>query len=375
MSGASKIGIYLHVPFCQSKCEYCGFYSVPADGVDVDGVIDCELRELSQYEIGAAGTVYVGGGSPSYLGVGRLRRLIEGVIEQVGCGQEFTVEVNPGQVDLEMLKMLRGLGVNRLSIGGQSFNDEELKLLGRRHGAVDIYRAVEDARTAGFENINVDLIFAIPGSNVEMWRRSLREVIELGVEHVAAYSLTYEVDTPFERMRAACEIIPTGDETDRVMYEMAIDMLGDAGVGQYEISNFARAGCQCRHNLTYWTNGEYIGIGPAAGSYYGEKRWSNFTDIGRYIAAMEAGKPLSQEVIEISERQKAGETAILMLRLVEGINYEAFNKLTGCAFMELFGDVVKKNQAVGLVEVDEMGVRLTRQGRSVGDSVACDFVI
>ncbi|MCF7957109.1 MAG: coproporphyrinogen III oxidase family protein, partial [Phycisphaerae bacterium] len=288
---------------------------------------------------------------------------------------EFTVEVNPGQVDREMLKMLHDSGVNRLSIGGQSFNDDELKLLGRRHSSTDIYLAVQEARTAGFDNINVDLIFAIPGSNVELWRRSLTKVIELNVEHVAAYSLTYEADTPFERKRVTRQIIPTGDETDRVMYDMAIDMLARADIVQYEISNFSRPDRKCQHNLTYWTNGTYIGIGPAAGSYYQEKRWTNVPDISRYITAIEAGCPTTQEVTQITPRQKAGETAVLMLRLVEGIEFNLFRQRTGYDLMELFGPVVKKNEAAGWLKVDDTAVKLTRPGLSVADSVACDFVI
>lgn len=383
--------LYVHVPLCESKCPYCGFFSRPVAGYDVRVLLQALLLELNRYDWSEpARTVYIGGGSPSCLPRDDLLHLLKEVTRRAGTGLEFTVEVNPGQVDESLLGQLKSLGVNRLSIGGQSFQDGELEFLGRRYKAEQIYVTVEQARTAGFTNINLDLIFAIPGSTVQSWQESLKQAIDLGVEHISAYSLTYEARTPLYARWEKGEVEKIDEETDRAMYETAIDRLTESGFLQYEISNFARRvstadtavardtqvqylGYECRHNLVYWANEPYIGIGPAAGSWWQGRRTTNISDIKMYIQAMEQGTSAIAECEIPTPEEIACETAVLMLRRIKGLDLQDFKDKTSFDTLELFTEPIESNKKLGFLEKDVNGIRLTRKGLSIADSVLCDF--
>jgi oxygen-independent coproporphyrinogen-3 oxidase len=365
--------LYVHIPLCVRKCPYCGFYSEPAADHNPARLVAALAREVRQSVADPqVPTVYVGGGSPTCMPMDLLGRLLYEITRRVRGFEEFTVEANPGQVDRPILEFLQNIGVNRLSLGGQSFQPEELKLLGRLHTTEQIIDAVEMARQVGFENIGVDLIFAIPGSTMASWQASLRRAIDLGVTHISAYALTYEANTPLTRDRDAGRITPIDEETDRQMYELAIDMLTDAGFEHYEISNFARPGFACRHNLGYWANRPYHGVGPSAASHIDHKRCTRIADIRRYIETIENDLDPVAETQETTPLEFACETAVLNLRRIRGIDRAEFRATTGYDVMDLFAGVIADGVDRGLLEADA-GIRLTRRALPIADSVLCDF--
>jgi oxygen-independent coproporphyrinogen-3 oxidase len=373
-SGGRTAGLYVHIPFCEAKCRYCGFYSEPIKNHAPQRLVSAILRELGQYDhIEAFQTMYIGGGSPSCLPAEQLLRLIGEITGRWPKPEEFTIEVNPGQVNKDILSRLHTAGITRISIGAQSFNPDELTFLGRRHSVGDIGRAVEMARQAGFDNIGLDLIFAIPHSTLDSWKYSLRSAIDLGVQHISAYALTYEEGTPLQKAVEAGEVVPLDEEIDRQMYEMTIDELEKAGFEQYEISNFAKPGFECKHNLNYWANLPYLGIGPAAGSYWNGKRTLNIADIKKYIEAIEQGVTVTDESETPDNTQIACETAVLNLRRRCGIILDEFEKQTGFDAMKLFAEPIGKYVKLGLIEATDGRLFLTRDALPIADSVLCDF--
>ena len=401
---AEPAGLYVHVPFCRSKCRYCGFYSVPAAGRDTGRLVAAMLRELDQYDGVGFCTAYVGGGSPTALPADQLVGLVRRVAERFPQVEEFTVECNPGQVNAELLARLRRAGVNRLSFGAQSFQTAELELLGRAHTVGEIGRAVELARRAGFSNVGLDLIFAIPGSTLADWRYSVAAAIALRVEHVSAYSLSFEPGTVFDAWRRSGRLAPVDEELDRAMYELVIERLGQAGLQQYEVSNFARPGFECRHNLGYWANRPYVGIGPGAASCstgmgsqtnclalgdpilpavqntwpgrpcHGQSsRVTHDPDIERYVAAVESGREIPGDVQPVSREDTICETAILNLRTRAGIDLEVFQHKTGCDALRTFAQPIQRYRDLGLLEVTDRSVRLKERALPIADSILCDF--
>jgi len=384
---SENIGLYVHIPFCRTKCRYCNFYSVPITEHDPAGVISAMIAELKQYEPDEnTKTIYIGGGSPSCLPQKLLLQLVNqlslqcppaspdsGLASRGGSAEEFTVEVNPGQVNETLLNQLRKAGVNRLSIGAQSFIQQELVFLGRTHNVDSIYDSVRLGRAAGFDNISLDLIFAIPGSSLDSWKQNLHSAVELQVDHISAYALTWEDNTPLGKALAAGEIQPVDEDTDREMYELTIDEFEKAGLGQYEISNFAKDGFQCRHNLNYWANGSYIGIGPAAASYRNGERSTNFADIGKYVEAIESAASAAAETETLNGLERACETAVLNLRRLCGIDLAEFKTRTGFDAAELFADPIRMYQQQGLINTGDGHVFLTRNALAIADSILCDF--
>jgi oxygen-independent coproporphyrinogen-3 oxidase len=366
-------GLYVHIPFCKTKCAYCNFFSESVDKHDTARLMQAIHKELSQANTSSVNTVYIGGGSPSCLPVSQLSSLIIAINDKCSDIDEFTVECNPGQVTPEMLKSLYALGVNRLSIGAQSFNSSELKCLGRTHTPEVVQRAVHQARRAGFRNISLDLIFAICGSTQASWQASLEYAIELNPEHISAYSLTLEEETPLARDVAQGKYSAIDESTDRAMYEQVIDKLSNAGYEQYEISNFAKSGFECRHNLGCWQNLPFIGIGPSAASYNGNFRTRNFSDIAAYIKAIESNRSPIVETVSISEKDRICETAVLNLRTRYGIDVKKFRLDTGHDPFLLFAESIRTHCEQGLLSIDENHIFLTRKALPVADSVLCDF--
>ncbi len=374
MSKNKGPALYIHIPFCLSKCRYCGFYSEPLRNQNVNTFISTLLKDLSSYDLHSPfNTIYIGGGSPSVLPRENLFFLIEQIVTRWAVKTEFTVEVNPTQVDENFLKTLFGLGVNRLSIGAQSFDQAQLKFLGRNYDRQDIVTAVKLARQAGFENISLDLIFAIPGSDLRSWQADLQSAIDLGVEHISAYSLTYEENTPLKKDLDTGVVTSVDEQTDRTMYELAIDMLAQAQIDQYEISNFARNGFQCRHNLTYWANQPYIGIGPAAGGYWQGSRTLNVANAKDYIERINNGQSVFAQQESVTGVDLACETAVLNLRRITGINFLEFKENTGYDTMNLFAQAIEKNRQSELLQVEQGSIFLTRKALPIADSVLCDF--
>ena len=368
-------GLYVHIPFCLTKCRYCGFYSEPIKNHAPQHLISAIITELAQkrgQELFFK-TIYIGGGSPSCLPAEQLLRLIDEITSRWPKPEEFTAEVNPGQVNKDILSQLHTAGVTRISIGAQSFNPDELTFLGRKHSVADIGRAVRSAKGSGFDNIGLDLIFAIPHSTLKSWKHSLHSAIDLGVRHISAYALTYEEQTPLQKAVETGEVTPVDEETDRQMYEMTIDELEKAGFKQYEISNFAKPGFECRHNLNYWANNPYLGIGPAAGSYWNRKRTLNIADIKKYIEAIEQGKNVTAESETPDDIQIACETAVLNLRRRCGIILDEFKKQTGFDAAKLFAEPIGRYKKLGLIRTTSKRLCLTQKALPIADSVLCDF--
>lgn len=360
--------VYIHIPFCKSKCFYCGFFSKPPNQYDVKKLLNAQIAELKNSSFNKpVRTLYIGGGSPASIGAETLCSFLAQIIRLTGRADEFTVEINPADADEAFLKKLFDIGVNRISIGAQSFIQSELDFLGRGYNVEKIEEMIEEAKEAGFENIGLDLIFAIPTSNLNSWRQTLKKTVEMNVQHISAYSLTYEKNTPLEKIKSAGKIKAVDEELDRAMYETAIKTLNDAGFGHYEISNFAKAGFECRHNLAYWKNDYYLGIGPAAASYVGDLRFENINDIEKYIAQKDV------TVTRISPQEKACQTAVLGLRLINGISLTEYKQKTGFDIFELFKDSIEKNLKLNLLQLKDDCLSLTKQALPIADSILCDF--
>jgi oxygen-independent coproporphyrinogen-3 oxidase len=368
--------LYVHIPFCTVKCRYCAFYSEPVAGRDTISFVDALICEMSEYPIGKSiETVYIGGGSPSCLPADQLVRIVKEIVSRCKNIREFTIEFNPAQAELELLKDLRGLGVNRLSIGAQSFNQAELDFLGRTHSVYDIEKAMLAARRARFENVGLDLIFAIPDSPEHFWLQSLRSAFYLGPQHISAYSLTFEPSTPLDRARKSGEVCPVDEESDLRQYELAIEELDRAGYEHYEISNFARGGYFCSHNLTYWANTSYLGIGPSAGAYYQGNRTSNIADVAAYIEAVQEGKTPIATTQTPTKEEVVCETAVLNLRTIPGIDIKQFVGRTGFNPMDIFADAISTHFNQKNLIVAPNRIALSKQALPIADKVLCDFSV
>jgi oxygen-independent coproporphyrinogen III oxidase len=380
MSAARPLSLYVHIPFCLSKCAYCDFASVPVAGADVGGYVAALSAELGGAlarladEGRALATVFVGGGTPTVLPERELCGVIERALAAPTVGDvEVTVEANPGTVDATSLRALRLAGANRLSLGVQSLCDASLRALGRAHTADDARRAVAAARDAGFDNLSVDLLFAIPGEPPAVYEATLAEVCGWGLPHVSAYSLTFEPGTPLTRARDAGRVAEAPEEAWALLFERTEDILAGAGLARYEISNFARPGAECAHNLNYWHLGEYVGIGAAAHSFVdGERRW-NLRDPQAYAAAVHAGDSPTEGRERPTAEQRRIERIMLGLRLTEGLVLPGLHE-PGTPTAAGPSETVRGLIGAGLLERVANRVALTREGRLVADTVILRLV-
>ena len=372
-------GLYVHVPFCETKCGYCDFYSVPLQGRHTSPLVRAITTELKRRgsTVGSKfTTIFVGGGTPTLLPLEELETLFSRLsVVALGDGvAEFTTEANPATVDQEKISLLVDAGVNRMSFGGQSFHQQELDVLERLHNPADIEPGVRLARDGGIEQINLDLIFGIPGQTLASWRESLRRAVDLGIDHVACYGLTYEPGTPLTAQVQKGTTTPCDNDLEAEMYLLGIELLASCGFRQYEISSFARPGCQCRHNMIYWSNQPYLGIGPSAASYIDGGRYKNVPHIETYIGDMENGRNAWRKIEKLTQHQLAGETAMLQLRLNRGIDIEQFGRQVGLDPLTLYADQISRYTAEGLMKCDNQHIQLTSPGRLVADRIISDFL-
>lgn len=379
-----ELQLYIHIPFCIRKCAYCDFLSFPAPEEVRKEYVRVLISQIRQSpEKGRpVTTVFLGGGTPSVLESAELAGIMEAVRESfcLKPGAEITMEANPGTLDREKLKAYRRAGVNRLSIGLQSTEDRELKLLGRIHSFDQFLENYESARQAGFDNLNIDLMSALPGQTRESWRKTLRQVLELEPEHISAYSLIVEEGTPFyekygeevnrREQGGKCMLLPS-EEEERQMYEDTERILGKAGYGRYEISNYARPGYECRHNIGYWRRADYLGLGLGASSLIGRERFQVTGDIKAYLK----GDFTKKERILLSKQEEMEEFMFLGLRLREGILRDAFEEEFGVSYQQIYGKVTGALKEEGLLEVKENWVRLTRRGIDVSNYVLAQFLL
>lgn len=355
--GASqRIAIYIHIPFCRRKCGYCDFYSLPYAEAPAKAFLEALEREMEDYQGIKGKTLYLGGGTPTILPPSYLKEIISTArdIFLLPEDAEVTVEGNPESLSEEVLEALRSVGVNRLSIGIQSFKEEILRFLGRAHTAEEGRRAVKRAREFGFGNLNIDLIYGIPGQTVEDWQTTLEEAVSLQPTHISCYALTFEEGTPLGKALEEGKVEALDDDVVGEMYDVAVDRLERAGYIHYEISNFAIPGYQCKHNLSYWRAEPYLGLGPSAVSYLPPNRFRN-PPLEDYIKGEE---PKIEEVVKGKERSK--EKLLLGLRLEEGV--EVRGKLREAR-------IVKELASEGYLKIEGRRIKLTRKGMLVYNSI------
>ncbi len=374
--------LYIHVPYCDSKCPYCDFNSHAVRRWPEEryvAALQGELRVASLrpgWRDGVVQTVFLGGGTPSLFDPASIDTVLRTVEEcwSVGADAEITLEANPGTVDAAKLSGFRGAGVNRLRFGVQSFQDRFLATLGRIHDAESAERAVRDAIGAGFDNLNIDLMFAVPGQSVADWESDLRRAIDLGTAHVSAYNLTFEEGTAFFAMRRRGELRPLDEPTEIAMYETTASILGAAGFERYEISNYARRGRACRHNLTYWRMLPYLGVGAGAHSFSPpDHRWSNELGPEKYMADVEEKGHARTREERLNGEQARGEFAFLGLRCCAGISADEFLDRFGLALLDAFPQCSAMRDRGLLEEVGERW-RLTASGLMVADEIFATFV-
>ena len=320
----TPLGIYIHVPFCRSKCQYCDFYSVTEkDDYLFDRYLDAICAHIKEAGPLAPNhlvdSVYFGGGTPSFFGADGMAAVLNAIRKnfRVSNHAEITFEANPDSVSDKLLRRLRSEGFNRVSLGIQCDNDEILSAIGRPHTYAQAVTALQRIRKAGFRNVSVDLMYGLPNQSLDAWKRTLKNVLKLSPEHISCYGLKVEENTPLYEYKDCCNL--ADDDTQADMYLAAAEILQQQGYRQYEISNFCKKGMVSRHNLKYWTGGEYLGFGPDASSDFGGKRFSMIRDIRGYIAGILQGGSVLREVQEISPRERAGEYIMLRLRTASGI--------------------------------------------------------
>lgn len=377
-----RLGLYVHVPFCRSKCAYCDFFSVvPPNAELTERYVNALILHMQSYRRGARDyapdTVYIGGGTPTSLEPDLLIRLIRAIRRNFSLvrGAEFTVEANPATVELNTLNRLRRLGVNRLSMGLQSANNRELAALSRIHRREDFEASFRLARRARIDNINVDLMFGIPYQTRDSLMKSLRYVVRLGPEHISLYDLILEPGTPLDRQRATLPF-PNEDE-EAEMYLMAVDFLAQNGYAQYEISNFARPGYQCRHNLKYWNCEEYLGFGVAAHSFFRGSRFSFVRNLDKYMNGLEipsAAIRLTEQNDAVTPRERLGEYIMLRFRLTAGLDCREFARLFGVSFEQLYGRKMYPYVKNGFATYRDGVFALTPQGMFVSNYILSDLL-
>ena len=360
MQNKEELSLYIHIPFCVRKCGYCDFLSAPADEKARDRYVQALLMEIERYQGTETAnrkikTLYIGGGTPSILSVNQL----DCIIQKIKCTFNFcddieaSMEMNPGTASKEKCRALYQMGINRLSIGLQSTNDMELKTLGRIHSYEDFLNTYTWCREAGFQNINVDLMAALPYQTVESYTTGLRKIIRLAPEHISAYSLILEEGTPFyQKYNSGCYPLPD-EEQERLMYRETEQILAQAGYERYEISNYAKKGYACRHNLVYWQGGDYLGLGLGSSSYMDGVRFHNTTDLNPYVNQ----GAYVEDREELSVQARMEEFMFLGLRVMAGVSGTEFEKRFGKTMEDVYGDVLRKHEEEGLLRIERKEAR------------------
>lgn len=380
MMKTNNLGIYVHIPFCIKKCGYCDFISFPDKSPkDWQDYKNRLLDEIKSYGNSVGGdyfvdTVFIGGGTPSLLEAGTIQDMVHQIKEsfQVNRDAEITIEANPGTLGKEKLEEYLAVGINRLSMGIQSFDDDLLAALGRAHGKKEAIEAYKMGREVGFKNISLDLMFAIPTQTMEIWEASLCELVHLNPEHVSFYGLSYEEGTPFDQARIRKEIIPVDDKLDRMMYGKALSLLKDNGYEHYEISSMAKAGFQCKHNLKYWTMDDYLGMGIGAHSFIRGNRISNTRSWEGYFSANKI-----ETNHKNSEYDNISEYIFTGMRRTQGISFQDFKDKFHLDYFDYIGqgkEQILNYQNQGLLIVEIEGMRFTESGINLSNRILADIM-
>ena len=373
---AKPSSAYVHIPFCTQICYYCDFSKVFIKNQPVDAYLEHLIQETRSYEIGKLRTLYIGGGTPTALSAQQLAYLLTELPKVMDLSEveEFTIEANPGDLDPDKIAVLKDSQVNRVSLGVQTFDNKMLKKIGRSHQEQDIYDNIRHLKQAGFDNISIDLIYALPGQTMDQVKENVAKAIDLDIPHMSLYSLILENHTVFmNRMRRGKLPLPK-EELEAEMFEYIIEELEKAGFEHYEISNFSKPGFESRHNLVYWDNAEYYGLGAGASGYVDGIRYKNHGPIRHYLEAVEAGKArITEEHLTLEEKME--EELFLGLRKKTGVSKERFEEKFGVSFDQRYGQVVASLTEQGLLVPDDKQVRMTKRGLFLGDTVAEKFIL
>ncbi|WP_195610760.1 radical SAM family heme chaperone HemW [Streptococcus australis] len=373
---AKPSSAYVHIPFCTQICYYCDFSKVFIKNQPVDAYLEHLIQETRSYEIGKLRTLYIGGGTPTALSAQQLAYLLTELPKVMDLSEveEFTIEANPGDLDPDKIAVLKDSQVNRVSLGVQTFDNKMLKKIGRSHQEQDIYDNIRHLKQAGFDNISIDLIYALPGQTMDQVKENVAKAIDLDIPHMSLYSLILENHTVFmNRMRRGKLPLPK-EELEAEMFEYIIEELEKAGFEHYEISNFSKPGFQSRHNLVYWDNAEYYGLGAGASGYVDGIRYKNHGPIRHYLEAVEAGKArITEEPLTLEEKME--EELFLGLRKKTGVSKARFEEKFGVSFDQRYGQVVASLTEQGLLVPDDKQVRMTKRGLFLGDTVAEKFIL
>ena len=373
---AKPSSAYVHIPFCTQICYYCDFSKVFIKNQPVDAYLEHLIQETRSYEIGKLRTLYIGGGTPTALSAQQLAYLLTELPKVMDLSEveEFTIEANPGDLDPDKIAVLKDSQVNRVSLGVQTFDNKMLKKIGRSHQEQDIYDNIRHLKQAGFDNISIDLIYALPGQTMDQVKENVAKAIDLDIPHMSLYSLILENHTVFmNRMRRGKLPLPK-EELEAEMFEYIIEELEKAGFEHYEISNFSKPGFESRHNLVYWDNAEYYGLGAGASGYVDGIRYKNHGPIRHYLEAVEAGKArITEEHLTLEEKME--EELFLGLRKKTGVSKAHFEEKFGVSFDQRYGQVVASLTEQGLLVPDDKQVRMTKRGLFLGDTVAEKFIL
>lgn len=372
----TPLELYIHIPFCVQKCQYCDFLSGPSDQETRDRYIKAlraEIQAVQGVEAYEIVSVFIGGGTPSVLKAEAIASIME-TIQKKFCfspDAEIAIESNPGTVDLAKLNAYRETGINRLSLGLQSTDSKELRMLGRIHTYEEFLQSYQWAREAGFQNINIDLMFAIPGQSYEGWIQNLRTVAKLGPEHISAYSLIIEEGTPF----SARKLDLPDEDTEYRMYEDVAAVLGKYGYYQYEISNYAKKDRNCRHNEGYWQRKDYLGLGLGAASLVGRERFTNTSDMSEYLENSGNLEKIRTDRETLTREDEMGEFMFLGLRMTKGVSKKDFQEYFGTSIEKIYGEVLEKYKKQGLLLEEDGRICLSRAGIHVSNAVMADFLL
>ena len=375
------LGLYIHIPYCIHKCGYCDFNSHPIKQDEMDHYIDALVVEMKHYakiytNTNIIKTIFLGGGTPTTLNPFQLERILKECVNEftIASNAEITIEANPATVGIELMKSIRTMGYNRISIGVQSFDKAELKLLDRAHGPKEIHSTVDCARKAGFDNLSLDLMFAIPNQSLSSWENNLNKALKKNPEHLSTYNLTIEQGTAFSKLQSNGKLIMPDDDHQLELYKKTIERLTKKGFHHYEISNFAHRGKECKHNITYWENKNTLGLGAGASSYMNGTRFKNINLPAHYIRQVKEKKIAVEHSETLELRQAMGETIMLGLRLLQGISIPQFEKRFRISFINLFRNIISALKEKELVIIEKDYLRLSQKGLFWADSVILEFI-
>ncbi len=381
--------IYLHIPFCRTKCTYCAFNTYTKLETLIEPFVEALIREIHIVGASQTGlpvhTIFFGGGTPSMLTPEQFQRILQALhtVFDVASDAEISIEANPNDISADYITAIRTTGINRLSLGMQSANDHELKLFARRHDNDELAGAMTAARRAGFDNINLDLIYGIPHQTLDHWEWTLSQMLTLQPDHISLYALGLEEGTPMKEWVDTGRLPMPDDDLAADMYEVATEKLGQSGFSQYEISNWSRPGFMCQHNLQYWRNLPYVGLGPGAHGYADGVRYSMLLSPQRYIKSLQNVQgeytfpltPATAESVKVDRGGEIAETLIMGLRLTqEGIHLDTFQKRFGADLLELHQDTVEKYLNYDLLEITQDSLRITQKGRLLSNTVFRELV-